>query len=386
MIFFVVGLEHEDPAAVELGHPDVAGRILADAARDRRAHAGAGPVELAVEAALVVEDVDVAAAGIRHVDVVGREHRVDRDVGRDLHLPVVAALAVAVAGMLGIGAGGLAGVHLADRLQPLAVVVELDEAGAALVGHPQRRLAARVEIGGIGLDVVGGRDAAAEAAQRVLGDRADQLAVGRVAPDPVVPVVADQDRVVGRVPVHAVGVEPGRPAEPDRLLELDEAGARGVSSRVAGGDRVVGAADGGLHADLVRARDGGVVGDQLRLCGGGHGTHLHAVGVGQEQRQLGRRVVPVERDVDGAGRNHGDRVRPELGAGHRHRVGEGAVECGRERARRRYQPQHRDGQNGHRPAHEPAARSVLSQSGALPTRGEPTGRPAPTTPARVYDA
>src|SRR4029077_19721952 len=96
---------------------------------------------------------------------------------------------------------------------PLAVVVELDDPRAALVGHPQRRLAAGVEIGGVGLDVVRRGDASADSAQRVLGDGADQVAVGVVAPHPVVPVVADQYRVVGRVPVHAGGVQPGRSTE-----------------------------------------------------------------------------------------------------------------------------------------------------------------------------
>src|SRR6478752_1042260 len=63
------GVEHEDPARVVLRDVDVAGGILGDPARDRRAHARATPVQSALKDALVVEDVDVAALRIRHVQV-----------------------------------------------------------------------------------------------------------------------------------------------------------------------------------------------------------------------------------------------------------------------------------------------------------------------------
>ena len=221
-------VEHEDPARVVLGHVDVAGGVLGQAARDRRAHARARPVQLALEHALVVEDVDVPAGRVGHVQEMVGGDRVDHDVGGHVHLAVAAAEGVAVAGMGGVGAGD-GGLLAADRLEPGAGVRELGEVGAALVGCPERGAAAD-RIGRVGGDVVGrAGDAAVGLGAGHVGVGGQVRAGGRESLHAVVPVVADQDRVVGGVPLHAVGVDAGRAAEAVGLLEGD--GGRGTGGR-----------------------------------------------------------------------------------------------------------------------------------------------------------
>ena len=221
-------VEHEDPARVVFGHVDVARRVLGQATRDRRAHARARPVQLALEHALVVEDVDVPAGRVGHVQEMVGGDRVDHDVGGHVHLAVAAAECVAVAGMGGVGAGD-GGLLPADRLQPGAGVRELGEVGAALVGRPERGAAAD-QIGRVGGDVIGrAGDAAVGLGAGHVGVGGQVRAGGREPLDAVVPVVADQDRVVGGVPLHTVGVEAGRTAEAVGLLEAD--GGRGTGRR-----------------------------------------------------------------------------------------------------------------------------------------------------------
>jgi len=321
---------------------------------------------------------------------MGAEHRVDEDVRRDLLRATAASLRVASPRMLRVRAGRLPRGGAADRLQPPARMAELDEARAALIRHPQRRVAVCVEVGGVRLDVVGRGDAPGHAAQCMLGHEPDQVAVGVVPPDPVVPVVADQDGVVRGIPVHPVGVQPSRPAEADRLLERDEAGTRRVGARVAGLDRVVRGARDRLDADLVRAARRRREGDGLRLRRGRHRGHLRVRGIGEEQRQIRRAVIPVKGERDRPRIDHADGVGAVLRPRCRHGAVEGGGDGRGQRAGRRCERAHDDQHRGRKRAR--AAHAATSIPGKRwhcggvppPRRSLGSGRPCRRPMHRVY--